>query len=145
MSEDDIIAQALQILQSRVRSKTPLSSPSAVRDYLTIKLAHVECEVFWAAYLDTQHNVIELVEEFRGTLDATSVYPREVVKSALRYNAAAVLFCHNHPSGNLEPSYSDIRLTKTLKEALALVGTRVLDHFTVAEGRFCSMAEKGLI
>jgi DNA repair protein RadC len=145
MTHDQIIAKAFRILDSRVRSGNALTSPSAVRDYLRILLAGKEYEVFWTIYLDAQHRVIESQEMFRGTLTQTSVYPREIVKAALKCNAAAVILAHNHPSGVAEPSGADEALTRALKEALSLVDCKVLDHFIVAGHGVLSFAERGLL
>ena len=122
-----------------------LSSPRAVRDVLKLRLAGLPHEVFVCLHLDAQHRVISIEELFRGTLTQTSVYPREVVKAALRANAAAVIFAHNHPSGVAEPSHADEILTRSLKSALALVDVQVLDHFIVAGTRTMSFAERGLL
>ena len=122
-----------------------LTSPDAVRDYLRLVLAAREIEVFMALFVDSQHRLIAAEELFRGTLSQTSVYPREIVKAALRHNAAAVIFAHNHPSGVAEPSRADELLTQSLKAALALVDVRTLDHFVVAGGQVVSFAERGLL
>ena len=122
-----------------------LNAPETVRDYLRLHFAGRHSESFVAIFLDAQHQVLVVDELFRGTLTQTSVYPREVVKAALRANAAAVIFAHNHPSGVAEPSRSDEMLTQALKSALALVDVRVLDHFIVAAGCVLSFAERGLI
>jgi DNA repair protein RadC len=122
-----------------------LSSPQAVRSYLQFSLAHRPNEVFVAVWLDAQHRVLKMQELFSGTLTQTSVYPREVVKDALRHNAAAVIFAHNHPSGLAEPSQADQLLTETLKRALDLVDVKVLDHFVVGRGATLSFAERGLL
>jgi DNA repair protein RadC len=116
-----------------------------VRDYLRTKLAHFEHEVFVTILLDSQHRLLQYLELFRGTLAQTSVYPREVVKVALTHNAAALIFAHNHPSGVAEPSRADELLTQALKQALALVDVRVLDHFVVAGADTVSFAERGLL
>jgi DNA repair protein RadC len=116
-----------------------------VRDFLTLTLGNVDHEIFAVTYLDAQHRVIDHEELFRGTLTQTSVYPREVVKRALFFNAAALIFAHNHPSGATEPSQSDRMLTDALKQALALVDVRVLDHFIVAGSDTLSFAERGMI
>ena len=110
-----------------------------------IPSASFEHEVFAALFLDSQHRLIEYVELFRGTIDQASVYPREVVKEALRLNAAAVVFSHNHPSGSPEPSQADRVLTQRLKEALALVDVRTLDHIVVGGAVTTSFAECGLL
>lgn len=140
------INRALNILEARLqRGCTPLTSPQAVRDYLRLKLALEEREVFFAIWLDAQHRTLRCEALFHGTLTQTSVYPREVVKGALRRNAAAVIFAHNHPSGVAEPSQADELLTRQLKEALAMVDVKVLDHFIVAGTATLSMAERGLV
>ena len=145
MNEDRVIARALRILEQRAKSGCALTSPAAVRDYLRLALGGREHEVFVCVWLDAQHRVIGLEEAFRGTLTQTSVYPREVVKAALRHNAAAVIFAHNHPSGVAQPSQADELLTRNLKEALELVEVKVLDHFVVARHQAISFAERGLI
>ena len=122
-----------------------LVSPQAVRDYLRLSLATRPYEVFLGLFLDSQNRVVAAEELFRGTLAQTSVYPREVVKAALARNAAAMIFAHNHPSGVAEPSRADELLTQALKQALALVDIRTLDHFVVAGGRLTSFAERGLL
>lgn len=129
----------------QAREANLLSSPGEVRDYLKLHLAYVEFEVFMCLMVDCRHRLIAPVELFRGTLTQTSVYPREVVKQSLAFNAAAVVLVHNHPSGITEPSEADRLLTATLKSALALVDVRVLDHLIVAGSAVLSMAEKGLI
>lgn len=132
-------------LGEELRRESVLNAPAAVRDCLQIHFAGREYESFVALFLDTQHRLIAVDELFRGTLSQTSVYPREVVKAALRANAAAVIFAHNHPSGIAEPSKADELLTNALKQALALVDVRVLDHFIVAGSGVLSFAEKGLL
>ena len=145
MTQDQIIQRALRILSDRIRTGAPLNSPSAVREYLRLSLAGREHEVFICLFLDAQNRVIEVNEMFRGTLTQTSVYPREVVKAALKCNAGAVVFAHNHPSGVAEPSHADETLTSSLKQALALVDVRVLDHMIVAGAGVLSFAERGLL
>jgi DNA repair protein RadC len=145
MSPDQIIQQALQILDTRMRAAPTLSSPEAVRNYLQLSLYDRAHEVFVCVFLDSQHRVIACDELFRGTLGQTSVYPREVVKTALAHNAAAVMFAHNHPSGVAEPSRADELLTQSLKQALALVDIRTLDHFVIAGSQLVSFAERGLL
>lgn len=132
-------------LNEELRRDDVLSEPTHVKNYLRMHFAGMEHEAFVALLLDTQHRLIVVEELFRGTLSQTSVYPREVVKAALRANAAAVIFAHNHPSGVAEPSKADEQLTKALKQALALIDVRVLDHFIVAGASTLSFAEKGLI
>lgn len=140
-----VLELARRALKHDLSRGNALSSPRAVRDYLQLVLAAREREVFFALLLDAQHRVIAAEELFAGTLTQTSVYPREVVKVALRHNAAAVIFAHNHPSGVAEPSSADELLTRTLKAALALVDIQVLDHFVVAGSATASFAERGLL
>lgn len=123
-----------------------LDTPAKVRDLLRLRFAALPHEVFSVVLLDSQHQVLEVVELFRGTLSQTSVYPREVVKLALQANAAAVILAHNHPSGSLEPSPADIALTEALQKALALIDVGVLDHFIVAgTATPLSFSERGLL
>jgi DNA repair protein RadC len=136
---------ARRSLEERLEHGAALTSPGSVRDYLRLALGGRQHEVFICLWLDAQHRVTKTEELFRGTLTQTSVYPREVVKSALASNAAAVIFAHNHPSGVAQPSQADELLTRNLKEALALVDTKVLDHFIVAGNQAISFAERGLL
>ena len=132
-------------LHEEMKEGDAMNSPQAVRDFLTLHFAGQEYESFVAIFLDAQHRVIKASELFRGTLTQTSVYPREVLKSSLKWNAAAVIFAHNHPSGATEPSHSARMLTDALKQALALVDVRVLDHFIVAGNKTMSFAERGMV
>ena len=127
------------------RNGDALTSPQSVRDYLRISLMGRGHEVFMVLFLDAQHRLIEAEEMFRGTLTQTSVYPREVVKRSLYFNAAVVIFAHNHPSGIAQPSQADELLTRSLREALALVDIRVLDHFVIGGNAIMSFAERGLL
>ena len=140
-----VLELAKRALGEQLRANSVLGSPAAVRDYLRLAIGALEHEVFLALLLDSQHRVLKPLELFRGTLTQTSVYPREVVKAALAANAAAVIFAHNHPSGVAQPSRADELLTRQLKEALALVEIRVLDHFIVAGNQCLSFAERGLL
>jgi DNA repair protein RadC len=140
-----VLEMSRRALSEEMQRGDALSSPRAVRDYLQLLLVSRPQEVFVVLFLDTQHRVIATEELFHGTLSQTSVYPREVVKRALAHNAAAVILAHNHPSGVAEPSQADQHLTQALKQALALVDVRVLDHFIVAGGRMHSFAETGLL
>ncbi|ELV3004062.1 MULTISPECIES: RadC family protein [Pseudomonadota] len=144
-SVDQILDAARQAIDQKMQRGMSFTNPAAVKEYLCTKLAGFEHEVFAVLFLDTQHRLIEYIEMFRGTIDSASVYPREVVKEALRLNAAAVVFSHNHPSGHPEPSRADETLTKRLKDALALVDVRTLDHIIVAGQRTTSFAEQGLL
>lgn len=140
-----VVELARRSLAEEARVCDALASPQAVRDYLRLSLASRPHEVFVGLYLDSQNRLLAADELFRGTLAQTSVYPREVVKAALARNAAAMIFAHNHPSGVAEPSRADELLTQALKQALALVDIRTLDHFVVAGGRLTSFAERGLL
>ena len=139
------IELARRLLREEVTHGSALTSPEAVRDYLRLTLAALPHEAFVVLFLDSQHRLLAADELFRGTLAQTSVYPREIVKAALAHNAAAVIFAHNHPSGVAEPSRADELLTQALKQALALVDIRTLDHFVVAGHRVVSFAERGLL
>jgi DNA repair protein RadC len=142
-------AAAIELAQRSIGEKlkegAALTSPGAVRDYLRLALGGRQYEVFVCIWLDAQHRVIKFEEPFRGTLTQTSVYPREIVKQALAINAAAVIFAHNHPSGVAQPSQADELLTANLKEALALVEVKVLDHFIIAGNQAISFAERGML
>ena len=140
-----VMEVARRCLREDLRSADALTSPGAVRDYLRLAISEREHEVFVCLWLDAQHRVIACDELFRGTLTQTSVYPREIVKAGLKANAAAVLFAHNHPSGAAQPSQADELLTRNLKEALAMVDIKVLDHFIVAGNQTLSFAERGLL
>lgn len=140
-----VLEMSRRALLEKMQSGNTLNSPRAVRDYLQLLLRTRQQEVFVVIFLDTRHRVIATEELFKGTLTQTSVYPREVVKRALHYNAAALIFAHNHPSGVAEPSDSDRLLTHALKESLQLVDVRVLDHFIVAGSTCLSFAEKGML
>jgi DNA repair protein RadC len=140
-----VVELARRSLSQEARRRDALASPQAVRDYLRLLLAARPYEVFVGLFLDSQNRLLAADELFRGTLAQTSVYPREVVKAALSRNAAAMIFAHNHPSGVAEPSRSDELLTQALKQALALVDIRTLDHFVVADGQLTSFAERGLL
>ena len=145
MSRAAIVEQALELLASEVQGANALTSPGVIKDFLRLKLGERQHEVFAVVFLDTQHRVIAIEELFRGTLSQTSVYPREVVKESLARNAAAVVLVHNHPSGSAEPSRADEFLTTTLRQALALVDVRVLDHLIVTRTSVTSFAELGLL
>lgn len=142
---DEVLQAAQSLLMSRVRNTEIFTSPHAVKDFLRVRLARLEHEVFAVVHLDSQNRMIEYVEMFRGTVSQTSVYPREIVKETLARNSAAVILVHNHPSGAAQPSRADEALTQTLKAALALVDVRVLDHLIVAGVDVLSFAEKGLL
>ena len=145
--DEDLIRQALTILDSRLRTQDDvhLTNPEDTRRYLRLKLAEREAEVFCVLFLTNRHRVIAFEEMFRGTIDGATVHPREVVKAALRHNSAAVMLAHNHPSGVAEPSRADEAITRRLRDALALVDVRVLDHLIVGGSEITSLAERGLV
>lgn len=122
-----------------------IRSPADTELFLKARMQHLDHELFCCLYLDNRHRVLRFDELFRGTIDGTSVYPREVVKEALGVNAAAVILAHNHPSGVAEPSQADERITKRLKSALELVDIRLLDHLIVGDGAATSLASRGLL
>jgi DNA repair protein RadC len=132
-------------LHEQIQQSDSLTNPQQTRHYLHNKLRHYPYEVFACLFLDNRHRVIYYEELFRGTIDGATVHPREVVKLALQYNAAALIFAHNHPSGVAEPSRADIAITEQLKSALSLVEIRVLDHIIIGEGLPISLAERGMI
>lgn len=144
-TEDDIVAQALAILERRHRRGQPLSCPADTFAFLRLQLGELEREVFVVVFLDNRHRVLAREMLALGTIDGASVHPREVVKAALRHNAAAVILAHNHPSGVAEPSQADEHITRRLREAMQLVDVRVLDHVVVAAGGCVSFAERGLL
>jgi DNA repair protein RadC len=142
---DEIIAAARDHMSRRVRRGTQLTNPKATRDYLSLKLGTLEREVFAVIFLDNRHRLISYQEMFLGTIDGASVHPREVVKEALKQNAAAVILAHPHPSGVAEPSAADELITTRLRDALSLIDVRILDHVIVAGGDTTSFAERGLL
>lgn len=149
-SEDAVLERAREILANRLRANverangTRFTSPQIVTEFLALRLAELEHEQFHVMYLTSQHQLIECVHHFSGTLDSASVYPREIVKAALQHNAGAVILAHNHPGGTTEPSQADRKITGRLKEALELIGVRTLDHVIVSStGETYSFAERG--
>ena len=144
-AEHRAITRAYRILERRAIYGDVLNSPADVKALAVLKLARLEREVFLCIFVNAQHQLIACEELFQGTLDASGVYPREVVKRALELNAAALIFAHNHPSGNAEPSQADHRITMRLRDALALIDVRVLDHIVVGGTDTTSFAERGLL
>ena len=143
------IAAALELarrsLREELQDRPSLGNPRDSGDYLRARLRHLPYEVFGCLYLDNRHRVLAFEELFRGTVDGASVHPREVVRACLQHNACAVIFAHNHPSGVAEPSAADRAITHELRNALQLVGVRVLDHLVIGSGEPVSMASRGLI
>ena len=140
-----VLEMARRHLSASLKTGDMLSSPTLVRQYLSAQLRHQPHEVFAVLFLDNQNRLIAYDELFHGTIDSSAVYPREVVKKALSRNAAAAIFCHNHPSGIAEPSRADISITHQLKAALELIGVRVLDHMVVGDTEVVSLAERGIL
>ncbi|MGL4885369.1 MAG: RadC family protein, partial [Aeromonas veronii] len=143
VTEQDLLRIANQIARKRLAKGTAITSTTEAAERLQTLLQDREHEVFAALFLDSQHRVLAFEELFRGTLDSASIYPREVVKRALLLNCGAIIAVHNHPSGDPEPSHSDQVFTQALKEALALVDVRLLDHLVVGAEGVVSMAERG--
>lgn len=143
--EDDLIAKALAVLSRRVRDVPLMDNPRVVRDYLRLKSAGLDYEVFGVMFLDCHVGLINYEQMFRGTLMETRAYPREIVKTALKLGAAGVILHHNHPSGDTTPSRADEALTQHLKTALSLVDVRVHDHIITSDRGSTSMAERGLM
>jgi DNA repair protein RadC len=139
-----VLEMANRHLFEQISRGDALCSPAQTRQFLTAKLNNYPHEVFACLFLDNRNRVISFEKMFFGTIDGASVYPREVVRAALKKNAAAVIFAHNHPSGVAEPSHADEQITQRLKEALALVDVRVLDHFVIGD-EIVSFAERGLL
>lgn len=144
-TEEDVLQAAEDILRRRVERCGELSRPSDSASFLRMRLGHLPHEEFHAVWLDSRHRILGVERLFTGTLDAASVYPREVVRAALRLNASAVVFAHNHPSGLAEPSSADRAITAELRKALELVSVRLLDHVVVGATEAVSMAERGFI
>lgn len=143
--EQGIVEEALLILARRHRHGAALTSPEETLRYLRLRVAELLYEVFGCIFLDNRHRIIAIEEIFTGTIDGASVHPRVVVQKALGHNAAAVIAYHNHPSGVAEPSQADIRITTRLKEALALVEIRLIEHYIVSAESGTSLAERGLV
>lgn len=141
----EIIVAAQRELNKRLAKGKRLDCAATAKQYFTLHFATLEHEVFSVAFVDNQHRVIAIEDMFQGTINAAAVYPREVAKRALYHNAAAVMFAHNHPSGNLKPSMADEEITAKLKRALGLLDVQTLDHILVAGGEALSFADKGLI
>lgn len=132
-------------LATAIERGPAMESPEAVRRYLKAMLRHEASEVFGCLFLDTKHRPLAFEILFRGTIDRASIYPREVVRRALLHNAAALILCHNHPSGHCEPSQDDVHMTLSLKRGLGLIDVRVLDHIIIGDGEPLSMVEQGWI
>lgn len=145
VADDDLVAEAFRIVCRRLARGAVLDAPSVTRDYLVLRLAGLQHEVFTCLFLDAHYRVIACEDLFRGTLTAAQVHPREVVKRALAHNAASIILAHNHPSGIAEPSQADELITRRLKDTLVLVDVRVIDHLIVGGTQVYSFAEHGLL
>lgn len=146
MPDQDIIDQALNILETRLKKPSDyFNKASDTKAYLRLHLSELEYESFRAMFLDAQHGLIAFKELFRGTVDAAAVYPREVVKAAMHFNAVAVIFAHNHPSGMAEPSQADRLITQRLVDAFKLIDVNVLDHIIIGNSEPYSFAEHHLL
>lgn len=144
-SENATIAKALAILAARAAAGPAMTSPQDVRDYLALRAAGLQREVFGIMFLNSQNHLIATEDMFYGTLTLCSVYPREIAKRAMELNAHAIILTHNHPSGSTKPSQADEELTATIKKTMALIDVQVLDHIITAGGSSLSMAEMGLV
>lgn len=145
VSDDGVISAALAILAKRIVLSDPLQDTRTTRDYVAMRFAHLEHEVFSCLFLDNRNRVIACVELFRGSIDGAVVSPREILKKTLVHNASAVIFVHNHPSGVPVPTDMDRSITQRLQQVLGLIDVRVLDHLIVGAGVVDSMAERGLV
>lgn len=144
-TEDEVINAAMHIMESKMSKSDYFRDPTSTQDYFRLRLGQLEREVFSVMFLNNQHQLIVTEDIFFGTIDGAAVYPREVVKLALKHNAAACVLSHNHPSGEVTPSEADKRITSRLVDALALVDVRTLDHIIVSGSQSLSFAERGLI
>ena len=144
-TQQEIVDIAREYLSARLRRGRTLNSPSTTRDFLSLRLGDLDHEVFAVIYLDTRNRLIDYQVMFRGTIDGVAVHPREVVKEALKLNAASVIFAHPRPSGVAEPCHADEAINERLKRALGLLDIRVLDYILIGGGHTVSMAERGLV
>ena len=145
ISETELIATAKHAIAERLIGSPVFTSPKNVRDFLMLEFANQEVEQFYVLFLDAQHLLLRMEMLFQGTIDGATVYPREVIRSVIQHNAAAVILAHNHPSGHAEPSSADTAMTTRIQNALALIDVRVLDHLVVGGDSVISFAERGLL
>ncbi len=143
--EDQILEAAEAILRKRLDRQGKIGEPNEATAYLRAHCAHLEHEIFGVIFLDTRHHIIAIEDMFRGTVDEADVHPREIVKAALKHNASSTILFHNHPSSNPEPSAADRAVTARIKQALALVDIRVLDHIIVTADTCTSLASRGWV
>ena len=144
-AEDCIVAQAVEILERRLERGVALTDPTIAGQFCAAKIRHFEREVFGVLFLDNRHRMLAFEILFYGTIDGAEVYPREVARAALRHNAAAIIVTHNHPSGSTEPSAADRAVTLRLRDALAMLEIRLLDHFIIGDGPATSLAARGWV
>ena len=144
-SSDEIVDNAKSIIKKKLMRIGKVTSPNEAKEFLMLQLGDLEHEVFACLFLDNRHQILSFEELFNGTINSSAVYPREVMKRVLHHNAVAVIFAHNHPSGYIAPSASDINITKVLVDALKLIDVSVLDHIIVGKGECLSMREMSLI
>jgi DNA repair protein RadC len=144
-ADDEILDAAEAIHLRRLERHGKISEPSEAAQYLRARCGHAEREVFWCLFLDSRHQILACEDLFYGTIDGAEVHPREIARRGVLLNAAAVVAFHNHPSGNTEPSAADCTVTARMKQALALVDSRLLDHFVVTSSGFTSMASRGYV
>lgn len=145
VTQEDILTMAKQLIEHQFIRGQALTSPNAARDFLMLELALLEHEVFYCLFLDNRHRILAAERCFEGTIDNANVYPRELLKRALKLNAKALILAHNHPSGLAEPSKADRVITRRLIDALSLVEVTVLDHFIIGGAELFSFAEAGLL
>jgi len=144
-SGDEIVDNAKSIIKKKLMRVGKVASPNEAKEFLMLQLGDLEHEVFACLFLDNRHQILAFEELFKGTINSSAVYPREVMKRVLHHNAVSVIFAHNHPSGYIAPSTSDINITKVLVDALKLIDVNVLDHIIVGKGECLSMREMSLI
>jgi DNA repair protein RadC len=144
-TEEEVLEAACHIMEARCMNRDLVDSPQLAVNLLSSRLRHQEREIFTVLFLDSQNRLIALEDLFKGTIDGASVFPREVVKAALKYNAAALILGHNHPSGVAEPSQADRRITDRIKVVMDMVDIRVLDHIVIGLTEHTSFAERGLL
>lgn len=145
LEEEHVLAQAAQIMEARMRRQGQMDTPEAAAAFLQAHLGRHNKEMFYVLCMDTRHRILGGEVLFTGTIDSTEVHPREVAKLALRLNAAAVILAHNHPSGDTTPSTADRAITQRLKDALALIDVRLLDHLVVSYSGYTSLAARGWV
>lgn len=145
IQKDELYKLVLQLVEEDHKNKATLSSAKAAKDYLHMKLIHQDYESFYVVYLNSQHQVISIEEMFKGTINQSPVFPREIVKRCVQIGAGAVILCHCHPSGNAQPSSADRAITDLIVEAMALIDVRCIDHFIIGGHQMYSFAEHGLL